>query len=157
MIKINPDGYRNNLIGNSGQYLAMHLLTMHGIESHTTEPGSSCDIISLYQNKYIKFQVKTIYKINADPFYRFCFVSKKKNRAAGLKANLDKSDGYIMVVLEQKIVSYIKSNQILTTEKRYRSKEIDYTPYIDKGGITRYNQPYLEDLTLEKFLNEWED
>lgn len=153
-IKLDSNGYQNNLIGNSGQYLAMYHLSMNNILSHLTEPGSPCDIISEYKDHIIRFQVKTMYRMNENPFYRFSFLLKSR-RTCSLREHLDKANGYILVVLNQKIVSFVDSGSITSINKRYRSKVIDYAPYIKKNG-NRYNQTYLEDLTLDKFLYEWE-
>src|SRR5574343_1508579 len=142
-------------IGTAGQSFAVYYFNMFGYRAHITDPGAPYDILlEVEDDQYYKFQVKSCTSLSCN-IYSFGICKNKHHRNRDYNRGID---GYILVALEDKKIGFLKMTRNIPSEYNLRSKDIDYKSIIENNKhITNknaYKQPYIEDLTFERFLEE---
>lgn len=145
-------GVALNYIGNAGEHYALSYLLSKGYSSCITQPGDIYDILSLIDNRYYRFQVKTTTGLGIRRKNLYAFEIRTKNRNKTNESFARGVNGYIFVSLNDNKIGFMKVTQNKKKDIYLRSRDVDYDRIRKRANY--FQQPYLEDLTLSNFLME---
>ena len=139
-------------IGRAGEHLVMFDLLSKGYKCFMTDQGNNYDIVLEYKNKLIRLQVKTTQKpMLMNKEYKtksYLFHVRRAGRGGKRYYSVKEFEGFALATLDTKSVYYYNFNNSIKRTLIFRDRRFNYR--VNAGKIA----PYLDEFTLERFLNE---
>jgi hypothetical protein len=143
-------------LGRAGEYIAMADILLQGYQCFDTAQGVNYDLILDHPKRLIKVQIKSTSKMKTwgknyqktTPSYHYHI--RRAGKGATRKYSKDEFDLFALVMLDTKKVSYVLNRNVATSSITLRDKNSHY----HNEGSSKGRALYLQDLTLEKAINE---
>lgn len=144
------------MVGQAGQCLAMADLLLRGIPCFPAAEGMPYDLVMDVEGRLFRLQVKTTH----GPVLRSktrsktpCYFFHVRRCGKGGKRIYPKDafDGFCFVDLETKLVAYMPYTEEVNRAITLRDRRKNYLP------TNGPKSPYLDELTLDRFLEHCED
>ena len=139
-------------VGKAGEYLAMADLLLNDRQAFLTDQGLPYDLVFELGDRLIKIQVKSTRSLKIlnrgykNKVYSFHVRRAGKNGSRVYDSN--EFDGYALVTLDTRSVYYVPFTERINRTWLFRDKNTQYKTTNQKTA------PYIQDFTLERFLNE---